>query len=171
MQNRFLQKKFANGCGIPTTDFRLARNHRELVAAHRALGFPGVLKLQFGGPEAEGPWVVRDFDDVPRALQETKGRPLLWERFVDIDAEFTVFAERKQDGTVDTDPQPRIGDRDLGDRARAETAMLGERLGIVGAYHVRFFQSAGQLLFDELVIDTPGNKEASPSSSMSCAGP
>jgi formate-dependent phosphoribosylglycinamide formyltransferase (GAR transformylase) len=45
--NRFLQKKFVNGCGIPTTDFRLARNHRELVLAHQALGFPGVLKLQF----------------------------------------------------------------------------------------------------------------------------
>ncbi len=151
LQNRFLQKKFASACGIPTTDFRLARNHRELVVAHQALGFPGVLKLQFGAPDREGPWVVRDFDDVPRALQETKGRPLLWERLVEIDAEITIFAERTEDGTIDTHPRPRIGDRDLCDRACAYTAMLGERLRIVGAYHVRFFQSGGQLLFDELV--------------------
>lgn len=154
MLNRFIQKKFVNGCGIPTADFRLARNHRELVVAHQALGFPGVLKLQFGGPSADGPWVVRDFDDVPRALQETQGRPLLWERFVDIDAEVTVFAERHEDGTIDTDLRGRIGDQELFDRARAEAAMLGERLGIAGPYHVRFFQSAGQLLFDELVDDT-----------------
>ena len=153
LENRFLLKKFANGCGIPTTDFRLARNHRELVVAHKTLGFPGVLKLQFGGPDAEGPWVVRDFDDVPRALQETKGRPLLWERFVQTDADVTISAERKEDGTVETDPRPGIGDRQLSDRARAATAVLGDRLGIVGAYHVRFFQHAGQLLFDELVAD------------------
>ncbi len=153
--NRFLQKKFVNGCGIPTTDFRLARNHRELVLAHQALGFPGVLKLQFDGPDAEGPWVVRDFDDVPRALQETKGRPLLWERFVEIDAEFTIFAERKADGTIDTYPRLGTVDRDLCDRARAGTAMLGERFEIVGAYHVHFFQTAAELLFDELVLDTP----------------
>lgn len=154
MLNRFLQKKFVIGCGIPTADFRLARNHRELVVAHQALGFPGILKLQFGEPGADGPWVVRDFDDVPRALQETQGRPLLWERFVEIDAEVTVLAERKQDGTIDAHPQARVGDQGLSDRACAGAALLGERLGIVGPYHVRFFQSAGQLLFDELVDDT-----------------
>lgn len=154
LENRFLQKKFVNGCGIPTADFRLARNHRELVVAHQALGFPGVLKLQFGGSDRDGPWVVRDFDDVPRALQETQGRPLVWERLVEIDAEFAIFADRKEDGTIDSYARPCIDDRSLCDRARAATAMLGERLGIVGSYHVRFFQSAGQLLFDELVVDT-----------------
>jgi len=151
LQNRFLQKKFVNGCGIPTTDFRLARNHRELVVAHQALGFPGVLKLQFGGPDDPGPWVVRDFDDVPRALQETKGRPLLWERFVDIDAELSIFAERNADGTIETFPPTHVGDQDLFDRARAATVTIGERFGIVGPYRVRFFKTAGQLLFDELV--------------------
>lgn len=155
LRNRFLQKKFANGCGIATTDFRLARNHRELVVAHQALGFPGVLKLQSAGPDGEGPWVVRDFDDVPRALQETQGRPLLWERFVDIDFEFSIVAERYEDGAIVSSPQPRFGDPDLCARARAATAMLGERLAIVGAYTVRFFTSGGRLLFDELVVERP----------------
>ena len=73
LQNRFLQKKFVNGCGIPTTDFRLARNHRELVVAHKALGFPGVLKLQFSGPDGDGPWVVHDLRRPARALMSRAG--------------------------------------------------------------------------------------------------
>ena len=144
-RNRFLQKKFLETCGIPTAEFRLARNHRELVVAHKALGFPGVLKLQFAGAPGEGPWVVRDFEDVPRALVQTRGRALLWERFVAIDREFALVAERAADGPVRIEPE-------IDERARDYAATIGDRLGIVGTYGVTFFASGDRLLVNEVVV-------------------
>jgi phosphoribosylaminoimidazole carboxylase (NCAIR synthetase) len=140
MRNRFLEKKRLGAGGLPTTDFRLARNHRELVGAHRALGFPGVLKLQFPDGDA-GPWVVRDFDDVPRVLRETKGRPLVWERYVEVDRVISAAANRSSDGTVTVSPSGADSE------VRALTAQLGERLGIIGGFIVTFFHTTdGRLL-------------------------
>ena len=141
--NRFLQKKFLNQCGIETVDFRLARNHRELVVAHKALGFPGTLKLQFVDEERSGPWVVRDFDDVPLALRETRGRPLLWERSVAIERAFSLEVERDAAGAVRLSPQ-------IEGEPRAVAVRIGECLGVVGVYFVTFVVAGGRLLVDEI---------------------
>lgn len=140
-RNRFLQKKAAAACGIATAEYRLARNHRELVRAHVALGFPGVLKLQLEEDVPEGPWPVADFDDVPRALRETKGRPLLWER--------PPTAERIVEVTVGTEAPPAD---ELGARALVAARAIGERLGATAPYRVRFLVSEGALVFDELAF-------------------
>lgn len=145
-RNRFLQKKFLAGCGIPTAEFRLARNHRELVVAHQALGFPGVLKLQFVDNDDVGPWIVRDFEDVPPVLRETKGRPLLWERFVPVDRVLLLIATRAADGSLRVTPET-IGP------AFDYVEAIGKRLGIVGTYRVTLLQSGDRLLVDQIALD------------------
>jgi 5-(carboxyamino)imidazole ribonucleotide synthase len=144
-RNRFLQKKFLEGCGMPTAPFRLARNHRELVVAHQALGFPGVLKLQFIEDDEPGPWIVRDFGDVPPVLRITAGRPLMWERAVAVDSAFCVVATRDAAGSTAIEcalPEP----------VRNIATTIGERLGIVGLYAVAFFQNADGLLVDDITV-------------------
>jgi len=142
-KNRFLQKKFLESEGIPTPAFRLARNHRELVVAHKALGFPGVLELQFVDADGAGPWLVRDFDDVPRVLRETKGRPLIWERALPFDRTYSLEVERDADGTLHFMPE-------VAGAARGYAATIGERLGIVGTYYVTVIESGEQAFVDEI---------------------
>jgi 5-(carboxyamino)imidazole ribonucleotide synthase len=149
--NRFLIKKAINACGLATADFRLARNHRELVVAHKALGFPGVLKLQFSAPGEPGPWIVRDFDDVPPVLKVTAGRPLVWERLVAYDRELAVHATRSSGGIFAVD----AGSADAADdpvlaQARDEAKTIGDRLAIVGPYCASFFQGPDGLIVDEV---------------------
>ena len=112
LRNRFLQKKFANGCGIATTDFRLARNHANWWLRIRLSVFPGpqaALQSPALMGKDRGSFAISTTS--PRALQETQGRPLLWERFVDIDFEFSIRC-RTLRGRRDriSSPQPRFGD-------------------------------------------------------------
>lgn len=141
--NRFLQKKFFESVGIPTPPFRLARNHRELVAAHKALGFPGVIQLQFIDEKRGGPWLVRDFDEVPPVLRETQGRPLIWERALPIDRVYALEVERDAAGVLHLQP-------DVSGRARDYAAAIGERLEIVGTYFITVIESGGELFVDEI---------------------
>lgn len=141
--NRFLQKKFIEGCGIPTPPFRLARNHRELVAAHRALGFPGILQLQFADDRGRGPWLVRDFDDVPPVLRETDGRPLIWERALAFDRAYALEVDREADGSLHLQPE-------VSGRAREFAAAIGERLGVVGTFILTVIESGDQLFIDAI---------------------
>jgi phosphoribosylaminoimidazole carboxylase (NCAIR synthetase) len=149
LHNRFLQKKLFERAGVPTPHYRLARNHRELVVSHKALGFPGVIKLQYDDGTGDGPWVVRDFDDPPRVLQATKGRPLLWERYVDVDAAFVLQVARTADGHVDA-----IGDvAEPG--ARAAAVALATRVANalppdVDRFAMRFFVCGGIVAADTL---------------------
>lgn len=146
-RNRFLQKKFLASCGIPIAEFRLARNHRELVVAHQTLGFPGVLKLQFSGDDDRaGPWVVRDFDDVPPVLRQTKSRPLLWERFTPVDQVLRPVAMREATGSLRITPE-------VVEPAFGYIATIGERLRIVGTYRVALLLTANRLLVDEITVD------------------
>lgn len=145
-RNRFLQKKYLVRCSIPTPEFRLARNHRELVVAHQALGFPGILKLEFADGDQIGPWVVRDFPDVPPVLRETRGLPLLWERLIEAARVFRLHATRDADGSVRITPEapaPALG----------YAATIGESLGIVGAYSLVLLQIGDRLLVDEIVLN------------------
>ena len=151
LNNRFLLKKFINRCGIATAEFRLARNHRELVVAHQALGFPGVLKMQYAAPDEPGPWIVRDFADVPPILKVTAGRPIIWEHFVACDRALSIAATRSGDGTVVVEAGTADTDQDrVFARARDDAKTIGERLGIVGAYRVNFFQLADRLMVDDI---------------------
>jgi phosphoribosylaminoimidazole carboxylase (NCAIR synthetase) len=143
MNNRFLQKKLIESCGIPTPPFRLARNHRELVAAHRALGFPGVLQVQFDGDEPIGPWLVRDYDDVPPVLRQTNGRPLIWERALPVDRIYSLEVDREVDGTLHLQPE-------VPGPMRGYAAALGARLGIVGTFSLTVIESGGELFVDAI---------------------
>jgi phosphoribosylaminoimidazole carboxylase (NCAIR synthetase) len=75
---------------------------------------------------------------------QTRARPLIWERCVGIDREFSLIATRGADGRVHVAPG-------VTGPARDYAATIGERLGIVGIYSVTFFETAGGLLVDKFV--------------------
>jgi 5-(carboxyamino)imidazole ribonucleotide synthase len=58
-QERLLEKRFVNECGIPTAAFAPARTPAELEHAAATIGFPAVLKTTMGGYDGKGQWVVR----------------------------------------------------------------------------------------------------------------
>jgi 5-(carboxyamino)imidazole ribonucleotide synthase len=164
-QNRFLEKEFVNRCGIPTTAYRLVRDQAELENAYSALGFPGILKSQFGGYDGKGQWWVADAAQAHQALAESRGQALVWEKVFPFERELSVIAARGLDGTLVSFPvSENIHDHgvlamsivpgripeDIAARAKAYAVKIGEQLGIVGTYCVEFFHAGDQLVVNEI---------------------
>src|SRR4030081_3255583 len=154
-QERILEKTFVRACGIPTAEFAPVRTRDELDAAEKSVGYPGVLKMTLGGYDGKGQWVVRARDDAERAWAAAKERPLIWERLIAFDRELSIIAARNEAGEIVAFPAsenehdegvlsmtivPGRTDPRIAERARRYAVTIAERLGVVGAFCVGFFQ-------------------------------
>ena len=164
-QERILEKTFVRECGIPTADFAPVRDRDEFEAALANIGFPAVLKTTMGGYDGKGQWVVRDRAAAEAAIEEARGRALIWERLIPFDRELSIIATRDQDGQVVTFPvSENVHDhgvlsmtivpgriaRDIAARAHAYAQTIATRLGIIGTFCVEFFQAGNDLLVNEI---------------------
>jgi len=164
-QERILEKTFVRECGIPTADFAPVRDRDEFEAALANIGFPAVLKTTMGGYDGKGQWVVRDRAAAEAAIEEARGRALIWERLIPFDRELSIIATRDQDGQVVTFPvSENVHDhgvlsmtivpgriaRDIAARAHAYAQTIATRLGLIGTFCVEFFQAGNDLLVNEI---------------------
>jgi 5-(carboxyamino)imidazole ribonucleotide synthase len=79
-QDRLTEKKFLNGIGISTADFRPVDNDRDLAAALAAFGGSGILKTRRMGYDGKGQRVFREFaGDVAGIFDAMGGVPLILE--------------------------------------------------------------------------------------------
>jgi 5-(carboxyamino)imidazole ribonucleotide synthase len=99
-QDRLTEKRFLNGCGIPTADFRAVDSQDELEAALTAFGGKGVLKTRRMGYDGKGQRVFRGGEDLTGSFAALGGVPLILESFVAFEREVSIIAARFQDGTV-----------------------------------------------------------------------
>jgi 5-(carboxyamino)imidazole ribonucleotide synthase len=109
-QDRLTEKKFLNGIGISTADFRPVDNDRDLAAALAAFGGSGILKTRRMGYDGKGQRVFREFaGDVAGIFDAMGGVPLILESFVSFEREISVIAARGADGaSVAYDPAENI---------------------------------------------------------------
>jgi 5-(carboxyamino)imidazole ribonucleotide synthase len=164
-QDRILEKNFVRESGCEVAPFVAVTNAAELAEAMRTVGFPAVIKTARGGYDGKGQWVVRDETAARAALEEAKGAPLIYERFVPFDLEVSIISARGADGTIVAFPvtenvhdhgvlamaiAPARIDRELAESVRRQAAQLGERLGIVGAYCVEFFIAGRDVYVNEI---------------------
>jgi 5-(carboxyamino)imidazole ribonucleotide synthase len=100
-QDRLVEKRFINGCGIPTARFHAVDSQADLEAGLRDFSGQGVLKTRRLGYDGKGQKVFRSQADSPEGAYAALGSvPLVLESFVAFEREVSIIAARAADGTV-----------------------------------------------------------------------
>jgi 5-(carboxyamino)imidazole ribonucleotide synthase len=96
-QDRWTEKQFVGGLGIPTAPFAAVEDPGALARAVAQLGRPSILKTRRFGYDGKGQAVVRDGSDLA-AVFRSLGVPAILEGMVAFDREVSVVAARGIDG-------------------------------------------------------------------------
>jgi len=171
-QDRLLEKRFVNDCGISTAAFAAVRSADDLANVARTVGFPAVLKTVRGGYDGKGQWRVGSLEEAKAAIAESAGVPLIAEAFVDFACELSVVATRSaadevvtyatventhDRGILATTIAPARVAADIARRAQTMAATIGQRLRIVGTYCVEFFLTRDHELLVNEIAPRPHN--------------
>ncbi|MBD9509726.1 5-(carboxyamino)imidazole ribonucleotide synthase [Ensifer sp. ENS10] len=166
-QDRLVEKRFINDCGIATARFHAVDSQADLEAALADFGGSGVLKTRRLGYDGKGQRVFRSAADSPAgAFAELGGVPLILESFVPFEREISIIAARSTDGTVacfdpaenvhrngilHTSTVPAAVGDGTADAARKAAKAILDALGYVGIIGVEFFVLAdGSLIANEM---------------------
>ena len=98
-QDRWDEKTFLNGLGIPTAPFARVDNVASLEAALETLGRPAVLKTRRFGYDGKGQAIIRAGDDAASAFRSLGEQPCVLEGFVSFAREISVVGARGVDGS------------------------------------------------------------------------
>ncbi|MDE1994373.1 MAG: 5-(carboxyamino)imidazole ribonucleotide synthase [Rhizobiaceae bacterium] len=166
-QDRLTEKRFINGCGIPTARFHAVDSQADLEAALADFGGQGVLKTRRLGYDGKGQRVYRSpADSAEGGYAALGGVPLILESFVAFEREISVIAARGLDGAIACyDPAENVH-RDgilhtstLPARISTETTAAAQEaakkilsaLDYVGVIGIEFFALAdGSLIANEM---------------------
>ncbi len=100
-QDRLVEKRFLNACGIETAKFHAIESQADLEKALADFGGKGVLKTCRLGYDGKGQRVFRSAEESPAGAYEALGSvPLILESFVPFEREVSIIAARAKDGTV-----------------------------------------------------------------------
>ena len=97
-QDRFLEKTFISGLGIPVAPFARFDSEAELTEAVERLGRPAVLKTRRFGYDGKGQVMIRPETDPAAAWAELGQAPSILEGFVPFEREVSVVAARTASG-------------------------------------------------------------------------
>lgn len=155
-QDRLVEKRFLNDCGISTAPFHPVDNVGDLRAGLEAFGGHGLLKTRRFGYDGKGQ-VRIDGEEGPSAeaaMAEIANAPAILEGLVDFNREISVIAARDEagriasfdvaenvhrDGILSTSAVPAAIAEETAEAAEAATATLLSALGYVGVIGVEFF--------------------------------
>ena len=104
-QDRLNEKRFVEGLGGKPAAYAKVDAASDLVGAVDRLGAPGILKTRRDGYDGKGQWRIgsgRDADAL-----KLPDDPLIYEGFVEFEAEFSVILVRAQDGAIRFWDSPR----------------------------------------------------------------
>ena len=167
-QDRLVEKRFLNGLGIATADFRPVDGDADLAEALKAFGGSGVLKTRRMGYDGKGQRVFRNMEAGGFAgTCEAMGNvPLILESFVAFEREISIIAARAADGSIAAyDPVENVHKDGIlhastvpaaispatADAARSAAARVLDALDYVGVIGIEFFVLAdGALVANEM---------------------
>jgi 5-(carboxyamino)imidazole ribonucleotide synthase len=163
-QDRVSEKRLFEKLGITTTRWRAVGNRRQLTAAVREIGLPGVLKTRRMGYDGKGQAVVRTAADLERAWMQLGQVPSLYEELVSFDQEVSVIGVRGRDGecrvyplnhNVHADGILRLtrapyGSPRLNRLAAQHIRAVMEHFHYVGILTIEFFVRGGRLVANEM---------------------
>lgn len=165
-QDRLVEKRFLNGCGIPTARFEAIDSDADLDRTLAAFGGKGVLKTRRMGYDGKGQRLFQPGDDPRGAFSAMGGVPLILEELVDFTREVSIIATRDAEGRIACfDPAenvhrdgilrrstvPAAIGGDTADAAGSAAASILEALDYVGVVGVEFFVLGdGSLVANEI---------------------
>lgn len=163
-QDRLSEKQFVEGLGGVPAPHMAVDTAEDLAAALVAIGAPAILKTRREGYDGKGQWRIMAGHEAGGIV--LPGEPLLFEGFVQFDAEFSVIACRGRDGTMvfwDSPENVHAGGilarstvpasaavREQIPAARALAARVAEALDYVGVLTLEFFATAQGPVFNEM---------------------
>ncbi|MDK4722528.1 5-(carboxyamino)imidazole ribonucleotide synthase [Rhizobium sp. CNPSo 3968] len=166
-QDRLIEKRFINGCGIPTARFHAVDSQEDLEKALADFGGQGVLKTRRLGYDGKGQRVYRSTADSAEGGYAALGSvPLILESFVSFEREISIIAARGSDGKVacydpaenvhrngilHTSTLPASISQETANTAREAAEKILTALGYVGVIGIEFFVLAdGSLIANEM---------------------
>ena len=99
-QDRVVEKRFFNACGIATAAFHPVDGPADIVEGLARLGAPALLKTRREGYDGKGQTWVETAGDADAAFARIGAAPAILEARVDFTRELSVIAVRGWDGTV-----------------------------------------------------------------------
>jgi 5-(carboxyamino)imidazole ribonucleotide synthase len=163
-QDRVSEKRLFEKLSIGTTRWSAVGNRRQLDAAVRAIGLPGVLKTRRMGYDGKGQAVVRTPEELERGWTQLGQVPLLYEELVPFDLEVSVIGVRARNGECRVYPlnhnlhsggilrltRAPHGNPRLNRLARRHVLAVMEHLRYVGVLTIEFFVRGGRLVANEM---------------------
>lgn len=164
-QDRIAEKTFVSELGGQPAPFASVKSREELSAAIGTIGTPGILKTCRDGYDGKGQWRVNSAEDAA-AIALPADTPLVYEGFVQFEAEFSVILVRAADGEIrywdsaentheggilslsELPPHPAIVAQIA--TARALAAKIAEKLSYVGVLTCEFFATSDGPVFNEM---------------------
>ncbi|MDC9835365.1 5-(carboxyamino)imidazole ribonucleotide synthase [Rhizobium binxianense] len=154
-QDRLVEKRFLNDCGISTARFHTVDSQADLDTALKDFGGQGVLKTRRLGYDGKGQKVFRSTADSADGAYAALGSvPLILESFVAFEREVSIIAARATDGTVvcfdpaenvhrngilHTSTVPATISPTTSDAARRSAEKILAALNYVGVIGIEFF--------------------------------
>ncbi|MGC1457554.1 MAG: 5-(carboxyamino)imidazole ribonucleotide synthase [Steroidobacteraceae bacterium] len=163
-QDRASEKRLFEKLGIATTRWCTVSSRRQLDAAVRDIGLPGIVKTRRMGYDGKGQALLRTAADVERAWAELGQLPLLYEALVPFDLEVSVIGVRGRGGECEVYPlnhnlhsggilrltRAPYGNARLNRLARKQVLAVMEHLRYVGVLTIEFFVCNGRLVANEM---------------------
>jgi len=163
-QDRLLEKRFFQECGIGTAPFAPVDSLEDLTRAMETTGLPAILKTRRMGYDGKGQVRLRSTESGAGAWAEVGGVPCILEGMVNFQTEVSLIAARGRSGSVVfyslIENRHRDGilrmsiapyvDEDLQRQAEGYLKALLEKLDYVGVLAVEFFVVDGTLLANEM---------------------
>ncbi len=160
-QDRFIEKSFFRGVGIPTPKFTTDLKNGQTDD----IGFPAVLKTRRMGYDGKGQFVVRSQADLMSGLANGKVDEFILEEFIQFEREFSIVSVRNKSGETAFYPLTENQHKDgilrlslVTGQASAQLQKQAEEyaktvmtaLNYVGVLTIEFFEKDGQLLANEM---------------------
>lgn len=163
-QDRLKEKKFVADLGGRTAPFRAVETREDLDQALELIGTPGILKTARDGYDGKGQWRLSGIHDAEGI--NLSGKSLVYEGFVNFEAEFSVILARGRDGSVvfwdsaqnthesgilarsQVPASPGVAAQV--EEARALAASVAKALGYVGVLTLEFFATRQGPVFNEM---------------------
>ncbi len=163
-QDRLLEKRFFNDCGIQTAPFAPVNSVEDLQAAIQQLGLPAILKTRRMGYDGKGQVRLAHADEAAAAWIEVGEVPCILEGMVPFSSEVSLIAARNTHGEIVFYPLTENHHRagilrvsvapcdcaDLQPTAERYLRELLTRLDYIGVLAVEFFSLNGQLIANEM---------------------
>ncbi|MHA6318459.1 5-(carboxyamino)imidazole ribonucleotide synthase [Altererythrobacter sp. CAU 1778] len=163
-QDRLSEKRFVASMGGSPAPFAEVNSRDDLAAAMARIGTPGILKTCRDGYDGKGQWRFRSTEEA--AALALPQAAMVYEGFVEFEAEFSVILVRGHDGEIrfwDSTQNDHTGGMLASSTlpacnailsqlkpARALASQVAEQFAYVGVLTLEFFATAEGPVFNEM---------------------